>query len=140
MRLSDDQWDKISPYIPNRPKPDDGSGRPPHDDRIILEKIIWVLWTGAPWAALPRTENEPSYQTCHRRFQEWVSENVFEGIFRELAGELCEEDLLELEQGFIDATFAAAKKGDRKLAIRRKEKEPKSWRLLKDKASQSPSP
>jgi hypothetical protein len=67
-----------------------------------------------------------------------VSENVFEGIFRELACELYEEDLLDLKQGFIDATFAAAKKGDPKSEKRKREKAQRSWRLLKERASQSP--
>ena len=136
MKLTNQQWIKIRPYIPQRPKPDDGGGRPPHDDRVILEKIIWILWTGAPWAALPRAANEPSYQTCHRRFQEWVQDDVFEGIFRELVSDLDELDLLDLKQGFIDATFAAAKKGDPKLARRKREKAPKSWPSRREVAFQ----
>ena len=35
----------------------------------VLNGILWVLRTGAPWHDLP--ERYPSYQTCHRRFQQW---------------------------------------------------------------------
>ena len=35
----------------------------------MLNGILWILSTGAPWADLP--DRYPSYQTCHRRFQQW---------------------------------------------------------------------
>ena len=34
--------------------------------------ILWVLGTGAQWRELPK--KYPPYQTCHRRFQQWVRE------------------------------------------------------------------
>jgi transposase len=45
---------------------------------IVLNGILWVLRTGAPWADLPETY--PSFQTCHRRFQQWVRSGVMKGI------------------------------------------------------------
>ena len=36
----------------------------------MLNGLLWILRTGAPWADLP--DRYPSYQTCHRRFQQWV--------------------------------------------------------------------
>ncbi|WP_448518267.1 transposase, partial [Rhodoflexus sp.] len=32
--------------------------------------ILWVLRTGAAWKDLP--DRYPPYQTCHRRYQQWV--------------------------------------------------------------------
>jgi hypothetical protein len=67
------------------------------------------LGTGAQWRELPR--QYPSYQTCHRRFQQWVREDKLERILRVLAEELHARGKLQLEEAFIDASFTGAKKG-----------------------------
>ena len=65
--LTDLQWAILDALIPEPSRRKDGRGRPWKDRRIILNGILWVLRTGAPWCDLP--ERYPSYQTCHRRFQ-----------------------------------------------------------------------
>src|ERR1700692_2011776 len=68
MDLADAQWATFEPLF--RPKRrDDGRGRPWTDARAVLNGVLWVLRTGAPWHDLPR--RYPPYQTCHRRFQQW---------------------------------------------------------------------
>jgi transposase len=42
--------------------------------------------TGAPWFDLP--ERYPSYQTCHRRFQQWVRSGIMRGVLEALAEDL----------------------------------------------------
>jgi transposase len=106
--LSDAQWELIEPIL--RPKRrSDGKGRPWQDTRAVLNGILWVLGTGAQWRELPK--KYPPYQTCHRRFQQWVREGKLEDILRVLAEELHARGKLELEEGFIDASFTGAKKG-----------------------------
>jgi transposase len=68
--LSDAQWAILSDLIPEPTRRKDGRGRPWKDRRAVLNGILWVLRTGAPWADVP--EGYPSYQTCHRRFQQWA--------------------------------------------------------------------
>jgi len=53
----------------------------------------------------------PPYQTCHRRFQRWVREGKLKEILRVLAEELHARGKLELEEGFIDASFTGQKGG-----------------------------
>ena len=65
-----------SPLIPEPPKRPDGRGSPRRDDREILNGILWIMRTGAQWKDMP--ERYPPYQTCHRRFQEWVRLGAFE--------------------------------------------------------------
>ena len=67
------------------------------------------LGTGAQWRELPR--KYPPYQTCHRRFQQWVREGKPERILHVLAEELQARGKLQLEEAFIDASFTGAKKG-----------------------------
>lgn len=109
MDLTDEQWAVVEPLIPRPPRRPDGRGRPRVDDRAVLNGILWILRTGAPWKDLP--ERYPSYQTCHRRFQKWVRTGVLERILRALAQDLKERGRLDLTEGFIDGTFVMAKKG-----------------------------
>jgi transposase len=106
--LSNAPWQVIEPIL--RPKRrSDGRGRPWQDTRAVLNGILWVLGTGAQWRELP--EKYPPYQTCHRRFQQWVREGRLERILRALAEELQARGKLQLEEAFIDASFTGAKKG-----------------------------
>jgi transposase len=106
--LSDAQWKLIEPILRPRQRAD-GRGRPWQDTRAVLNGILWVLGTGAQWRELPR--QYPPYQTCHRRFQQWVREDKLERILRVLAEELHARGKLQLEEAFIDASFTGAKKG-----------------------------
>jgi transposase len=72
--------------------------------RAVLNGILWVLGTGAQWRELHN--KYPPYQTCHRRFQQWVRQGKLEGI-------LHARGKLELEEAFIDDSFTGAKKGPR---------------------------
>ncbi|RKU14126.1 hypothetical protein C6501_08890 [Candidatus Poribacteria bacterium] len=66
----------LNPLLPELPK--DVRGRPWRDNREVLDGILWVLRTGAPWRDLP--EKYPPYQTCHRRFQQWSSDGTLEKV------------------------------------------------------------
>ena len=106
--LNDEQWAVVEPVL--RPaRRTDNRGRPWHDTRTVLNGVLWVLGTGAQWREMP--EKYPPYQTCHRRFQQWVRSGKLEEALRLLARHLHERGKLSLEEAFVDATFASAKKG-----------------------------
>jgi transposase len=106
MDLTDEQWAVVAPQLPQRTR---GRGRPRRDDREILNGILWIMRTGAPWADLP--DRYPPYQTCHRRYQEWVQHGTLERILRALVQDLKERGDLDLSECFIDGSFVIAKKG-----------------------------
>ena len=109
MDLTDEQWAVVEPLLPKPVKRADGKGRPRVDNRTILNGILWVMRTGAPWHDMPN--RYPPYQTCHRRFQEWVKAGTFETILRRLVEDVKERGELDLTECFIDGTFVMAKKG-----------------------------
>ena len=45
-------WKKIEPLLPH-PTHHGGPGRPWHDHDTILNGILWMLHSGAPWRDLP---------------------------------------------------------------------------------------
>jgi transposase len=106
--LTDEQWELVEPVL--RPaRRTDNRGRPWRDARAVLHGVLWVLGTGAHWSELPT--KYPPYQTCHRRFQRWVREGKLVEALRLLARHLHERGKLNLDEAFVDATFASAKKG-----------------------------
>lgn len=123
MDLTDQQWAHIAKHLP--PERSGGRGRPPRHPRDVLNGILWVLRTGAPWADIPA--RYPSYQTCHRRFQQWVNEGTFVRVLQGLAEDLRERGGLDLSEVFIDGTHAGAKKGDPVLAALDVGLPPRSW-------------
>lgn len=46
-------WRKFKKWLPQKPQ-HRGPGRPPADNRAVLNGIWYVLWTGCQWKAVKR--------------------------------------------------------------------------------------
>ena len=125
MELTNEQWRRLEPVILALMPKKDPRGRPARDLREVLNGILWILRTGAPWKDLP--QRYPPYQTCHRRFQQWVRQGVFSRIAKELAEDLYERGQIDIREAFIDGSFAPAKKGVLLSARQNAAKAPRSW-------------
>ena len=106
--VSDEQWAAVAAVLQPRVRADH-RGRPWQETRSVLNGVLWVLGSGAQWRELPT--KYPPFQTCHRRFQQWVRSGKLEEALKILARHLHERGKLNLEEAFVDATFAGAKKG-----------------------------
>jgi transposase len=80
-RISDVVWDEISLILPSE-KPNNTIGRPAVSFRKVLDGILFVLRTGCQWKMLPKEYGSGS--TCHRRFRQWSSSNVFKKLWTRL--------------------------------------------------------
>ena len=109
MELTNEQWTRIEPIILKSAPEKDPRGRKPKPARDVMNGILWILRTGAPWKDMP--SRYPPYQTCHRRFQEWTERGTFQEILYELAKDLYERGKIDIREAFIDGSFAPAKKG-----------------------------
>lgn len=125
MDLTDAQWAIIAPLLPKPRIREDRRGRPWRDPRDVLNGILWILRTGAPWKDLP--DRYPSHQTCHRRFQSWAKSGALEHVLQALARDLEERGELNLSECFIDGAFAGAKKGARWWERPSAARGPRSW-------------
>ena len=137
MNLTDKQWAVIEPHIPKPARRQDSRGRPRRDDREILDGILWILRTGAPWHDLPGRYSP--HQTCYRRFREWIGSNVFAKILYAMAEDMRERGGLDLEECFIDGTFVIAKKGAKESERPSGAKVQRSWQLQTALVFLSPS-
>lgn len=126
MDLTEAQWKRLEPLLPKARRRPDGRGRPWRDLRDVLNGILCVMRTGAPWHDLP--DRYPPYQTCHRRFQLWARNGTLARVLHLLARELAAAGGYDFTETFIDATFAGAKqKGASPSALPAKGKAPGSW-------------
>lgn len=127
MDLTEDQWNVVSAILPEDPVRPDGRGRPWSDRRQVLNGVLWILRTGAPWQDLP--DRYGAYQTVHRRFQNWVRSGVMERVLLAIAQDLKDRGGLDLRECFIDGTFVPAKKGGAPWARPSAGRAAKSWPL-----------
>jgi transposase len=109
MDVTDEQWARLDPLIPEPPRREDGRGRPWTPRRPVLDGILWILRTGAQWQDLP--DRYPPPATVHRRFQAWVRDGTLERILVALATDLQERGGIDVSECFVDGTFVGAKKG-----------------------------
>ncbi len=139
MDLTDAQWEAIKDHVPKEEH--DGTtprgGRPWREPRDVLNGILWVLRTGAPWADMPT--RYPPYATCHRRFQKWEAEGVLDRILHAIARDLLKRGKLDLTEAFIDGSHAGAKKGAFWLGKLDAARRPRSWQWQTAMVFLSPS-
>ena len=106
--LTDQEWEHIADLFPKEAtgKP----GRPPKENRKMLNAMVWIARSGAAWRDLP--ERYGPWGTVYSRFRKWIEDGILDNIFRVLSLEA------ELEELSIDASIvkahqhsAGAKKG-----------------------------
>lgn len=111
--VSDELWAAVEPLLPEEP-PKPKGGRPRCDDRAALEGIIFVLWSGLPWAMLPRERFGCTGMTCWRRLRDWQAAGVLGKLHRVLLERLAAADRLDWGQASIDSASIRAKGGARR--------------------------
>ena len=83
--ITDEEWQRVMLLLPELRPRSELRGRPLANTRSVLNGVLWVMYSGATWSAMPR--RYPSYQTCHRRFKAWHDEGVLKHVMGELFGE-----------------------------------------------------
>ena len=76
--LSDEEWAIVQPLLPPV-----GRGKRRVDDRQVVNGLVYVLRTGAPWRDLPARYGPCT--TVYNRFNRWAKRGVWIGVFEALA-------------------------------------------------------
>jgi transposase len=78
--LTEQQWQMIKSMVP----PETG-GRGPRrsSNRVMINAMLWVLHTGAPWRDVPKQYG--SWKSVHTRFLRWSKRGIWKGLLDELA-------------------------------------------------------
>jgi transposase len=102
--IAPEQWELIRLMFPRK----SGPGHPWRDHRPLLNAILWVLHTGAPWRDVP-SEYGP-WETAYYRFNRWRREGLWDVVARRLQLRLRHDGYVDWDQGSIDGTSVRASK------------------------------
>src|SRR4030095_14839843 len=114
----DNQWEVLSPLLERSRKSQ--FGRPRASAREVFEAVLFVLHTGIQWKYLPRTF--PPKSTVHDYLKAWSQSDAFRQLLAAIIDNLIDQGRVNLDECFIDATFAAAKGGGAAVGLTRKGK------------------
>ena len=114
--LTDSEWARLQPLLPPQ-KPQ--VGRPAKDHRQVIDGILWILRTGAPWRDLPARFGK--WTTVVSRFYRWRRAGVWARVLAALQEQADAVGKLDWDKHYVDGTVirahqhaAGAKGGPRK--------------------------
>jgi len=84
----------------------------------MLEAMLWILRTGAPWRDLPPEYG--SWQTVYTRFSRWSQKDVLKRVFEKLAEDRDGEGYMidgTIVRAHQDAMGAPKKAVNKRLAV-----------------------
>lgn len=122
--LTDKQWQAVEPILPKRTAK---TGRKPKNPRQMLNGIIWVLRSGAPWREVP--DRYGRWQTVYDYYWHWRDNGTFDRILSALQIRLDREGRIDWDLWCIDGSSvraARAAAGASKKTSRRTRKSPKT--------------
>lgn len=109
-RLAESFFERALRLLPAFEREPGKPGRPPVGNRVCLEGILYVLFSGLPWASVS-DRFAVSGTTCWRRLRQWQQDGVWERLLAELVAELERVGALDQARFLVDASIAPAKKG-----------------------------
>lgn len=101
--LTNRQWERLQPLLPpQKPK----TGRPGTDHRRLLNGILWLLRTGAPWRDLP--ERYGPWATVASRFYRWRKAGIWARLFTAVQQQADARGDLDWDIHYVDGTIIRA--------------------------------
>ena len=104
--LSDTQWERLQPLLPPQ-KP--WTGKPNLDHRTIINGILWIDRTGAPWRDLPE-HRLGKWKTVYDYFSKWRADGTYDRILRALQVRLDKEGKIDWDLWCVDGSSIRASK------------------------------
>ena len=101
--LTDAQWALLEPLLPTSAG---RRGRPFQDHRRVLNGILWIARTGAPWRDLPSEYG--SWHTCHDRLRRWARGGYWERLLQALQAQADADQELVWAVMTVDSTVVRA--------------------------------
>jgi transposase len=80
--LTDLQWQMLEAFFPTPAKR--SRGKPHTPWRSVVNAILFVLFTGAKWEALPKTPEFASKSAAHRWYKIWKQDGMLDQMLSKL--------------------------------------------------------
>jgi transposase len=105
--LKEAEWEVLKALLPvERPLGKRGRGRPPEDNRNVINGILWRLRTGAPWRDVP--EKYGNWNSIYRRFLRWSKAGIWDTVASTLAATMAESGHYNIDSTMVRAHVSAA--------------------------------
>jgi len=101
-QLTDDEWEMIRDVFPAPAR----TGRPPRDRRQVVDAILWILRTGAPWRDLP--EEYGPWGTVWDLFNKWNADGTLDQILTLLRSAHVDAEVVDAQLWCVDGTVVRA--------------------------------
>ena len=114
-RLTDAEWKNIEQLLP-ADFHERQDGRPPKDNRMMVDAMYYIIRTGCPWRDMP-AEFGP-WSSVYTRFRRWTQAGIWQQVIDKLSQKA------DHRKHMIDSTTirahqhaagASSKKGGRKI-------------------------
>jgi len=96
--FSDEAWTAVADLFTET----HGRARPRLSDRLMLDRVLWVLYSGAAWRDMP--ERFGPWSTVYQRFRGWRNQWTFDQMLKRLHLRLNEQGLIDVQTWMIDST------------------------------------
>jgi transposase len=102
--LSDEQWAILQPLLPGNNR----RGHPYKDHRTVIDGILWILHTGAPWRDLP--EDFGPWSSVFGRFNRWRQSGLWDDLLTALHARADAAGGIDWEMFCVDGSVVRAHK------------------------------
>ncbi len=99
--LTDREWTCLKLHLPER-----CTDRPPKEHRTIIDALLWLSRTGAPWRDLP--ERYSPWRTVATRFYRWTRSGLWDRILAALRHVADAAGGIDWEVHMVDGTSVRA--------------------------------
>ena len=102
--LTDHEWQQLEPLLP--PQKTKKKGNPYKDHRTVINGILWVLRTGAPWRDIPSRYGP--WGTCSTRFHRWTQQGIWQKALQALQSQADQNGQLDWDVTALDGSYIKA--------------------------------
>jgi transposase len=85
------------------------AGRPPLDQRILINGILWKFRCNQPWRAIPSRYG--SHESCYQHYKTWQSSDLLKQIFAALMRDLQTRGRFNFAHALSSGMLRVLKKG-----------------------------
>ena len=101
--LSNDQWQTLEPLLPPQKN---WTGKPNLPHRPVVNGILWINRTGAPWRDLPARYGK--WETVASRFYRWRKAGIWDEVLQALQQIAEANNEIDWQTHHVDSTIVRA--------------------------------
>lgn len=132
--VTDEQWDLVAPLLCKEAAK---TGRPRRNGRDMLNAVLWILVTGAPWRDLP--DRFGPWRTGYEYFMQWRDAGTLDQVLESLQIKLDRDGAIDWTLFCIDGSNVRASRAAAGASKKASKHIPTSPRITRSAAPEAAS-